>query len=144
MNILGAFLRSDEIVGIGTLKEVYNGNKFYLTFSVITRSSSVAIDSCIVEDVNIATKYEQMALGAFKKEYQVIQNKIAIMIGDAISILQDQFRQDKLEAEYKAFCEASDNLSALIKKSKGRTKEEMLQMLGQLWVAGKEIKEMTL
>lgn len=143
MNILGSIIRTDEIIGISDITPCHDGNKFYYSFSVITRSSAVEFKSEVVEDVHIATKQEQELLQSFKLRYQITRYQIGIQTGDVQMIIEDFKAQiaDKIEREFNELQKATDQISLLLHKSKLKTKEELLQLTGIAWASAKAIKE---
>jgi hypothetical protein len=142
MNILGAIIRTDEIIGISNIHWIVDGNTGCYRFEVVCKSCAVNFQSDLIQDYQHATKQEQQHLAEFRSKYQIIRNEIGLMIGEQADVVDHFFRIRKSELLYQGICDHADHLSCLIKSTKLKSKEAMLETLGQIWVNAKEIHEL--
>ncbi len=141
MKIMGAFIRSDEVVGISEIVGVQDGIRFYYQFSVITKSTSMEFISDRVEDVHIATKHEQESLRDFRLKYEMIRQKIALHIGDADAVIAEERRKNLIEDTFHQLGKKTDELARTIQHSKWKNKNALATTVGEIWAYAMDLKK---
>lgn len=144
MNILGTIIRSDEIVGISQLYEQRHGEDMHLMFRIITKSTAVEIQSDIIDGFIHATKSEQQMLQSFRISYERIKYEVALMLGDAATIVYDHERTTRLQEDFQKLRNSCDLLATTLKIVKSKQKDAMEQMLGDIYANAKSIMEANL
>lgn len=141
MKILGAIIRTDEVIGCSALAEIMEGNMFYLEFAIVTRGSSLLFQSKRISDVGIATRLELEYVAWFRKEYAGISEDIGLLIEDDFTIRSVNERDNKIAAELKSFVAQMDMIDALLEKSKIKNKETFFDLLGNARKAVYDIRK---